>query len=95
MAWSNTGHVPTLTRRRILHRDNHTCQHCGHYNPTGAGLEIDHRDNTRDDNYDADKNLQVLCAPCHRRKTLRETKQGHQARAARGRYPTERHPGLI
>lgn len=94
MAWSNTGHVQPLTRRRILNRDNHTCTACGYHDPSGVGLEIDHRDNTRNNNYNTDQNLQTLCKPCHRRKTLRETKQGHQARATRGRHPTERHPGL-
>lgn len=95
MAWTNRGHVQPLTRHRILNRDNHTCQNCGHHSPTGVGLEIDHRDNTRDDTYNNDRNLQVLCAPCHRRKTLAETTAGHRRRAARGRHPTEPHPGLI
>lgn len=94
MAWTNTGHVPTNTRRRILNRDNHTCQTCGHHDPTGTTLEIDHHDNTRGPNYNTDENLATLCTRDHQAKTTRETQAGHRRRAARGRHPTEAHPGL-
>ena len=91
MAWSNSGHVSTSTRRRILARDSHTCQRCG---ATGVPLEINHIDNTRGPGYDRDENLEALCVPCHRVETLRETAEGHRARRARGRHPQEAHPGL-
>lgn len=94
MAWSNTGHVSTSTRRRILARDNYTCAACGHHDPTGAALEIDHRDNTRGPNYNSDENLVTLCIRDHQAKTLREIQAGHRRRAARGRHPAEAHPGL-
>ncbi|WP_367317332.1 HNH endonuclease [Corynebacterium accolens] len=40
-------------------------------------------------------NLQTLCRPCHKRKTLGEMRAGHQGRKTRARYPAETHPGLI
>ncbi|MDK8794227.1 HNH endonuclease [Corynebacterium sp. MSK041] len=95
LAWSNKGHVSATTRRRILSRDNYTCQNCGHKDITSASLEIDHKNNTRNATYNTDANLQALCCGCHHRKTLRETREGHRRRVARGRYPMERHPGLI
>ena len=29
-------------RRAVLERDDFTCRHCGHYDPTGRGLVCDH-----------------------------------------------------
>lgn len=92
MAWSNSGHVSTSTRRRILARDNHTCQHCG---ATGVPLEIDHIDNTRGPHYDLDTNKQTLCVTCHTRKTRAEEQRGRQRHYARRRLPQKPHPGLI
>ena len=92
MSWSNSGHVSTSTRRRILARDNHTCQRCG---ATGVPMEINHKDNTRGDGYNHDGNLETLCVPCHAVQTRRETAQGQARRAARRRLPQGRHPGLI
>lgn len=69
MAWSNRkAHVKTSTRNRILNRDGHRCVQCG----ASERLEVDHIDNTRDEFYDQDENLQTLCSDCHRPKTQRE-----------------------
>lgn len=91
MAWSNNGHVSTSTRRRILARDNHTCQRCG---ATDGPFEVDHIDNTRGPHYDLDTNKQTLCVACHTRKTRAEEQRGRRTRRARGRHPQEAHPGL-
>lgn len=94
MAWSNRGHVSPATRRRILARDNHSCVICGHHDPTGKTLAVDHRDNTRGPNYDTDGNLQTLCHWHHDRKTYVETVAGRRRHVARGHHPGEAHPGL-
>lgn len=95
MAWTNQGHVPTRTRRQILIRDDHRCVQCGHIDPTGKTLEVDHRDNTRGPRYNTDSNLQTLCTSCHEKKTRREITQGQRRRAARRRLPAGPHPGIV
>lgn len=55
-------------RWEVLERDDYRCQQCG----TVAGrLEVDHIKPVRDrpDLAYAPGNLQVLCKPCHTRKT--------------------------
>ena len=53
-------------REFILNRDDHTCQVCG-----GPGTQVDHiRLRGVNGNINHPRNLQVLCAPCHRAKTL-------------------------
>lgn len=79
---------PTL-RLKQLAADNWTCQQCGHYSPTGNGLEADHYGH-RDDH----THLRTLCTPCH------ATRTGKQAAAARANKhnrtrPQENHPGII
>lgn len=54
------------TRTRTLERDNWTCQHCGHHDPTGRTLEADHDDNG---------NPRTLCTGCHRRRTQAQAAQ--------------------
>lgn len=91
MAWSNTKHVPTATRTRILNRDDHTCQRCG---ITDVPLEVNHKDNRRGPGYNSDTNLEALCRVCHDRQTRAETAAGHARRVAAGNHPGEQHPGL-
>ena len=81
MAWSNTKHVPTATRTRILNRDDHTCQRCGITDRRGPG-------------YNSDTILEALCRVCHDRQTRAETAAGHARRVAAGNHPGEQHPGL-
>jgi 5-methylcytosine-specific restriction endonuclease McrA len=53
-------------REFILNRDERTCQVCG-----GPGTQVDHiRLRGVNGNINHPRNLQVLCAPCHRAKTL-------------------------
>lgn len=85
-------HVPTHIRKRILQRDNHTCQKC---KATNTPLEVDHIDNTRGPGYNLDSNLQALCVECHEEKTRREIAAGRARRASRRRLPVDHHPGRI
>ncbi|MGH9891559.1 MAG: HNH endonuclease [bacterium] len=55
-------------RRRILERDNWTCQLCGVYRADGRELDIDHREPYSLGGKTDDENLQTLCATCNRRK---------------------------
>lgn len=68
--WTNRkSHVKTSTRNRILKRDGCQCTQCGAI----ERLEIDHIDNTRNEFYNLDNNLQTLCSDCHRTKTQCES----------------------
>lgn len=78
-------------KQRIFQKNGHRCAQCG---TTTGPFEVDHIDNTRNENYFKDTNLQILCETCHRAKTRLEAIQGHQKRKQRGQYPKERHPGL-
>lgn len=53
----------TYIRRRILERDNNTCQHCGAVDR----LEVHHIIKRADGGSNDDDNLVTLCVPCHRR----------------------------
>ena len=58
--------LPEQLRRFVLERDRHTCQRCG-----GPGHQVDHiRLRGVNRNLNHPLNLQVLCASCHRDKTL-------------------------
>lgn len=82
--------VPSHLRRKVLARDDHTCQQCG-----DTGTEVDHIINVAAGGTNDLDNLRALCPPCHERKTRRETKLGHQRRFSAGYHPGEQHPGLI
>lgn len=95
MAWknSNNKHVTATTRKRILARDQNTCQHCGTTTPP---FDVDHIDNTRGFGYDEDYNLQLLCRACHNTKTQHEAAAAARAsKQARLKRPQRPHPGLI
>jgi len=83
-----------ITRRRILHRDRHTCRILG---PRCIGLatEVDHIGERADH---SDANLRSACRPCHH---ARSSSQGGAASGARRASlasarlrPTEPHPGM-
>ena len=93
MAWNNHKphkHVPTTLRHKILNRDQHTCQNCGHYDPTAKTLHIDHTKNLKQGGTNHPTNLQTLCTTCHNPKTQQEATQAKNA----WKKPKQRHPGL-
>lgn len=60
--------TPVL-RKKIMVRDNYTCQICGKYMPDGVGLEIDHIVPVAKGGKTVPSNLQVLCTKCNRSKS--------------------------
>jgi 5-methylcytosine-specific restriction endonuclease McrA len=51
------------TRKRILERDNSTCQHCGVQEDS---VHVHHKEYKRNGGDESDENLITLCARCHR-----------------------------
>ena len=58
-------------RRRIIERDNYTCQICGKYMPDEVGLHVDHVIPIKRGGKSVESNLQVLCDKCNLRKGKR------------------------
>ena len=58
-------------RRRIIERDNYTCQICGKYMPDEVGLHVDHIIPIKCGGKSVESNLQVLCDKCNLRKGKR------------------------
>ncbi len=83
-------------RRRVLDRDSHTCRIRGERCAVIA-VTVDHVlsavDTAGPVNHD-EGNLQAACKPCHDTKTQGEAAEGRRRSRARGRHPTEQHPGL-
>lgn len=52
-------------RRKIMERDNYTCQICGKYMPDEVGLHIDHIVPVSKGGKSIPSNLQVLCSKCN------------------------------
>lgn len=78
-------------RRRILHRDHHTCTACGGTRCGNRNLQVDHIA-PGDDHRDT--NLTTLGDdPCHRQKSAAEGNDAQAARRAQRRRPAEPHPG--
>ena len=59
-------------KQKIHLRDQWTCCQCGHVT---TQLELDHIVNVAKGGTDDEANLQSLCAPCHKKKTSKESKQ--------------------
>ncbi len=55
-------------RRRIIERDNYTCQICGKFMPDEVGLHVDHIIPINKGGKSIESNLQVLCDKCNLRK---------------------------
>jgi 5-methylcytosine-specific restriction protein A len=70
-------------RLRVLARDGHRCRSCG-----SPANQCDHI--IANDDHDM-ANLQSLCEPCHKAKTIAERPPSLPPR----RRPSERHPGSI
>lgn len=62
------------TNRRILERDEYTCQVCGQ---TSIYLEVDHITPLHLGGAESDENRQTICVTCHRRKS-EEEERGRQ-----------------
>lgn len=56
-------------RKKIMQRDNYTCQICGKYMPDEVGLQIDHIIPISRGGKTIDSNLQVLCSKCNGKKS--------------------------
>ncbi len=52
-------------RRKIIIRDNYTCQICGKYMPDEVGLHVDHIIPIKRGGKSVESNLQVLCDKCN------------------------------
>ena len=59
-------------KEKIHLRDNWTCQHCRRVT---TQLELDHIVNVAQGGTDDESNLQSLSPPCHKDKTLKESRQ--------------------
>ncbi len=59
-------------RRLIIARDKGLCQVCRRKGLAVEGKEIDHITTKANGGSDDPSNLQLLCTPCHRRKTANE-----------------------
>nr|MBF0682533.1 HNH endonuclease [Pseudomonas sp.] len=85
-----TGRRLQATRLRIWSRDPH-CAMCRKLVEYPAGFELDHRVPLFKGGEDSDENMQVLCAPCHGKKTEKDL--GYKPRAkfdAQGRVIWDR-----
>lgn len=56
-------------RKKIMTRDNYTCQLCGKYMPDEVGLHIDHIISISGGGKTIPSNLQVLCSKCNGKKS--------------------------
>lgn len=68
------------------------CAECG---ATDGPLWLDHIVPAAEGGPDTIDNAQWLCTRDHDAKTKAEAARGRARRASRGRYPIERHPGLM
>ena len=69
---SGRGGRPWRRLKAKIHlRDNWTCQHCRRVT---TQLELDHIVNVAQGGTDDESTLQSLCPPCHKSKTLKESK---------------------
>lgn len=59
--------IPAALRRRVMERDEHTCQECG----ATDDLSIDHIVPSSRGGPETEENLRVLCRPCNSRKGAR------------------------
>lgn len=85
-AWEGSTHTPTNTqawrilRKKIIQRDQGICSWCGTY---GAN-QVDHIIAKSEGGTDDESNLQLLCDPCHRKKTAQEGVAGRRRKHSGG-----------
>lgn len=72
---SNRNHQPKYTK----HKKNY-CEHCGFIPIHSVQLDVDHIDGNHNNN--DIKNLQTLCANCHRLKTYVNKEGGYKKRGS-------------
>ena len=95
MAWSSSDRRERLPRNwstirlAVLKRDGYQCRIHGQ-GCTWLATEVDHIIPGDDHRLE---NLQALCHRCHAGKTAFEAAEAQRAVRARGRRPTETHPG--
>lgn len=97
--WNHAGRYhggfPTSVHREAQRTLPKVCAHCGtEHGPFKLDHIINKASNPHAPWIDTIQNAQWLCDPCHDTKTKTEAAVGRRARQARGRHPTERHPGL-
>lgn len=63
-------------RKRILLRDTHLCQPCLKNGIMTQAREVDHILKKASGGTDDDDNLQSICTPCHKKKTILERRAG-------------------
>jgi len=63
-------------RNRIMKRDSHLCQECKRNGIITQAKEVDHIINKARGGTDDDSNLEAICTPCHKAKTVRERNAG-------------------
>lgn len=63
--------VTPEVRRKIMKRDNYTCQICGKYMPDEVGLQIDHIIPIAKGGKSISSNLRVLCSKCNGSKSYK------------------------
>ena len=73
-----------LTRRNLLHRDNHTCQYCGQ---SGDSLTLDHVIPRSRGGGDSWENIVSACVRCNVRKGSRTPKEAEMPLANPPRKP--------
>lgn len=65
-----------MDRRRLIRRRGPHCEKCGWTDPTGETLEADHIVPIYKGGADDISNKQLLCADCHKDKTVAEQSDG-------------------
>lgn len=59
-------------RSNILKRDGYLCQECLRNNKVTEAKEVDHIKNKKRGGTDCPSNLEAICTPCHKKKTIEE-----------------------
>lgn len=66
-------------RQQILERDGGLCQVCLKRGVVTAAKQVDHIVPKAEGGTDQDENLQAICVPCHRVKTLEEARRARHS----------------
>jgi 5-methylcytosine-specific restriction enzyme A len=70
------GHNWRKARKQALERDGHLCQECIKQGVATLATDVDHIQNKASGGTDDLSNLQSLCNPCHKAKTIKERSSG-------------------